>query len=76
MDRNTITGLVLIGLILTVFSIFNRPSEEDIKKRQQAEEGPVEIKIKYSDTDQTILREALKLVKKWGYDEPPEDITN
>ena len=49
---------------------------EDTKKRQQAEEGPVEIKIKYSDTDQTIRREALKLVKKWGYDEPPEDITN
>lgn len=34
MDRNTITGLVLIGLILTVFSIINRPTEEDIKKRQ------------------------------------------
>ena len=32
MDRNTITGLVLIGLILTVFSIINRPTEEDIKK--------------------------------------------
>jgi len=35
MDRNTITGLVLIGLILTVFTIINRPSEEDIKKRQK-----------------------------------------
>ena len=35
MDRNTITGLVLIGLILTVFSIINRPSEEDIQKKQQ-----------------------------------------
>ena len=34
MDRNTITGLVLIGLILTVFSIINRPTEEYIKKRQ------------------------------------------
>ena len=34
MDRNTITGLVLIGLILTVFSIINRPTEEDIKKRK------------------------------------------
>jgi len=37
MDRNTITGLVLIGLILTVFSIINRPSEEDIKKKQEEE---------------------------------------
>jgi len=37
MDRNTITGLVLIGLILTVFTIVNRPSEEDIKKRHNEE---------------------------------------
>ena len=35
MDRNTITGLVLIGLILTVFSIINRPSEEDIEEQQK-----------------------------------------
>ena len=37
MDRNTITGLVLIGLILTVFSIINQPSEKDIKKKQEKE---------------------------------------
>ena len=35
---------------------------------------PIEFEIKYSDTDQTIRREALKLLKEWGYDEPPEDI--
>ena len=45
MDRNTITGLVLIGLILTVFSIINRPSEEDIKKRQEEQLAKTE-KIK------------------------------
>ena len=32
MDRNTLTGLVLIGLVLTIFSIINQPSEEDLKK--------------------------------------------
>jgi YidC/Oxa1 family membrane protein insertase len=37
MDRNTLTGLVLIGLILTVFSIVNQPSEEDLKKEQEKE---------------------------------------
>ncbi len=35
MDRNTVIGLVLIGLILSVFTIFNQPSEEEIKKRKQ-----------------------------------------
>lgn len=38
MDRNTLTGLVLIGLILTVFSIFNQPSDEDIKKKAKIEQ--------------------------------------
>lgn len=36
MDRNTVVGLVLIGLILTVFSIVNQPSAEDLKKQEKA----------------------------------------
>ena len=47
---------------------------EKLKKERQAQEGPVKFKIKYSDTDQTIRREALRLLKEWGYDETPEDI--
>ena len=46
---------------------------EKLKKERQAREGPVKIQIKYSDTDQTIRREALRLLKEWGFDEPPED---
>ena len=49
---------------------------EDLKKQMQAQEGPVEIKVKYSDTDQTNRREALKLLQEWGYDEPPEEVLN
>ena len=47
---------------------------EKLKKERQAQEGPVKINIIYSDTDQTIRREALRQLKEWGYDEPPEDI--
>ena len=36
MDRNSVTGLVLIGLILTVFSIMNQPSADDYKKKAKA----------------------------------------
>ena len=32
MDRNTTIGLILIGLLLTVFTIVNQPSKEDIEK--------------------------------------------
>ena len=42
------------------------------KKRQEANDGPEIFEIKYYDTDEYIDREARKLVKKWGYDEPPE----
>ena len=37
MDKNTLTGLVLIGLLLTLFTVFNRPTEEEIKERQKTE---------------------------------------
>ena len=30
MDKNTITGLVLIALLLVGFSFFSRPSEEQL----------------------------------------------
>jgi IS30 family transposase len=47
---------------------------EKLKKERQAKEGPVKFQIEYSDTDQTIRREALRQLKEWGYDEPPKDI--
>lgn len=34
MDKNTITGLVLIGLLLVGFSYFSRPSEEQLAAQQ------------------------------------------
>ena len=51
-------------------------AREELKKEMRAQEAPVEFQIKYSDTDQTVRREALRLLKEWGYDEPPEDIIN
>lgn len=35
MDKNTITGLILIGLLLIGFSYFSRPSEEQLAAIQQ-----------------------------------------
>ncbi|NDB36216.1 MAG: hypothetical protein EB023_12975 [Flavobacteriia bacterium] len=37
MDRNTITGLILIGIVLTVFTVINQPSQEDIDKAKKAQ---------------------------------------
>ena len=49
---------------------------EKLKKERQAQEGPVKFQIKYSDTDQIIQREALKLQQEWGNDEPPKNFIN
>ncbi len=38
MDKNTVVGLVIIGLILSVFTIVNQPSEEELKKQSQQNE--------------------------------------
>jgi YidC/Oxa1 family membrane protein insertase len=40
MDRNSTIGLVLIGLIITVFSVMNQPSEAKIKAAQKKEAAP------------------------------------
>ena len=34
MDKNTLTGFILIGLILIAFSLLNRPSQEQIAARE------------------------------------------
>ena len=35
MDKNTITGLVLIGILLVGFSFLSRPSEEQIAAQKR-----------------------------------------
>ena len=38
MDKNTVIGLVIIGVILSVFTIFNQPTEEELKQQQAKQE--------------------------------------
>ena len=59
-----------------IMAMIIETARDELKKQIQSQEGPVEFKIKYSDTDQTNRREALKLLKEWGYDEPPEEVVN
>ena len=39
MDRNSIIGIVLIGLILIVFSVLNRPSQEEIDSARRRQDS-------------------------------------
>ena len=40
MDKNTITGLVLIALLLIGFSILSRPSKEQLAAQQRYYDSP------------------------------------
>ena len=37
MDRNSTIGLVLIGLIITIFSVMNQPSKKETKTTDKKE---------------------------------------
>ena len=59
MDRNTIIGLFLIGLVLTVFSVYNQPSQAEI----DAENKKIELaekKKEASDAKQNKLKATAK----------------
>ncbi|TNE74723.1 MAG: hypothetical protein EP333_05395, partial [Bacteroidetes bacterium] len=58
MDRNTVIGLVLIGLILSVFTIFNQPTEEEIKaEKAKIEQAKQVEKAKKEKADKKSAKE-------------------
>ena len=45
MDKNTITGLVLIGILLVGFSFLSRPSEEQIAAQKRYYDSIAVVKL-------------------------------
>ncbi len=76
MDRNSVTGMILIALILGAFWYFNRPSEEEIKEQKryqdsiakvEAAKKEVEIKteeIKESDVSSPAVTDSVAIKRK------------
>lgn len=56
MDKSTTVGLVLLGLILTVFSIVNQPSKEDLKKKKPAKTEQKDTKESSKDKTKVVNR--------------------
>jgi YidC/Oxa1 family membrane protein insertase len=75
MERNTVIGIILLGLLLTVFTIVNQPSEEELKEQQkkelalkqkQAEEAKKQASKQKSVTKQTqipVKKDSLDTIK-------------
>ena len=55
MDRNTLTGLVLIGLLLTVFTIINKPTEEELKQQEAEIVKAKEAQAKQQEKDSVLV---------------------
>jgi YidC/Oxa1 family membrane protein insertase len=63
MDRTTVIGLVIMGLILSVFTIFNQPTEEEIQK-QQKEVALQDQKEKESEAAKKAKAKVTNVVEK------------
>jgi len=65
MDKNTITGLALIFVILITFSYFNKPSESDIQAVKRQHDSIVQVEAENARQAEIKSKEAeLALVTK------------
>jgi hypothetical protein len=53
MDKNTLTGLVLVGVVFSVFTIFMQPSKEELQAQEKAK------KEQASRTDKKIQKKSV-----------------
>lgn len=60
MDKNTITGLVLIGLILSAFAIFNQPTEEEKKEMEAKRKQELQAQKDEAVSADTIAASEVK----------------
>lgn len=60
MDKKTIYGLVLMGLILTVFSILNQPSKEELAKQEKEKKELALKQKKEEEKAKASLKEKSK----------------
>ena len=76
MDRNTLTGLVLIGLLLTVFTIINKPSEEELKQQEAEVAKAKEAKAKSKEKDAVTIDTAKSSNENLDLDEQQNTAEN
>jgi len=71
MDRNTTIGLILIGLLLTIFTIINQPSKEDIAKakKEQALKAKSNENIKTANKISKKQSSNQEVKKENGYNQ-------
>lgn len=57
MNKNTLTGLLLMGIVIMVFMYINKPSEADIKKAEKARQEQLAAEQKKAEASEPTLIE-------------------
>ncbi len=60
MDRNTITGLLLIFVILIGYSIWQQPSEEELLRQQQIRDSLTQVQQEQAQQQRELEKQAEK----------------
>ena len=65
MDKNTVIGLVLIAGILIGFSLFNRPSQEELERRQHVQDSIALVNRQRAEAaaQQTAINDSLRALE-------------
>jgi YidC/Oxa1 family membrane protein insertase len=58
MDKNSVIGLVLIGLLLIGYSIMTKPSDEEIAAQKRATDSIAALKMEQDAANEAVLAEA------------------
>lgn len=58
MDKNSVIGLVIIALILVIYGIVNRPSEEERRRMERVRDSLEQVQQMKEDTQQTTEDQA------------------
>ena len=58
MDKNSVIGLVIIALILVIYGIVNRPSEQERQRMQRVRDSLEQVQQMKEDTPQTQAEQA------------------
>ena len=68
MDKNTITGFVLMALVLIGFSYYSRPTEEQIRAQHEADSIAVVQQQQAKQAEQARLEAEEKLLQQIAMD--------
>ena len=72
MDRNTITGFILIALLLMLWSYLNTPSDEEIQRQQAIQDS---IRMEMAETP-LVPAEAPDTILETLTETPAEQLTD